>query len=92
MADRCIARAGRSEFYITGSLKHWNITPELHKINVPTLVLNGRYDEATDEVVAPLFWNVPHARWYTFPDSSHMPYWEEREAYMRLVAEFLAQK
>ncbi|GJE89194.1 proline iminopeptidase [Phanerochaete sordida] len=80
---------GPSEFNITGSLKNWDIIKELHKINVPTLVLNGRHDEATDEVVAPLFWHIPKVRWYTFPDSSHMPYWEEREAYMKFVAEFL---
>ncbi|EKM60681.1 uncharacterized protein PHACADRAFT_83971 [Phanerochaete carnosa HHB-10118-sp] len=84
--------AGPSEFNITGSIKDWDITPELHKISVPTLVLNGKYDEATDEVVGPLFWKIPHARWYTFPNSSHMAFWEEREAYMRFIAEFLAQE
>ncbi|EKM55974.1 uncharacterized protein PHACADRAFT_256971 [Phanerochaete carnosa HHB-10118-sp] len=83
---------GPSEFHITGSLKHWDITPELHKINVPTLVINGKDDEATDEVVKALFWNIPNARWYTFSNSSHMPFWEEREAYMRFVAEFLTQE
>lgn len=65
---------------------------ELHKIAVPTLVLNGRYDEATDEVVRPLFEHIPRVRWYTFAESSHMPYWEERERYMKFVSDFLAQK
>ena len=75
-----------------GSLKKWDITPELHKIAVPTLLINGRFEQAADEVVSPLFWNIPNVRWYTFPQSSHMPYWEEREAYMKFVMEFLGQK
>lgn len=52
-------------------------------------MLNGRYDEATDEVVAPLFQHIPQVRWYTFPESSHLPCWEERVAYIKFVAGFL---
>lgn len=84
-----MARLGASEFNITGPLKSWNIISELPKIKVPTLVLNGRYDEATDEVVAPLFQHIPRVRWYTFPESSHLPCWEERAAYIKFVAGFL---
>ncbi|KAI5114837.1 hypothetical protein M0805_001811, partial [Coniferiporia weirii] len=64
---------GPSEFHITGSLKEWTIIPELHRISVPTLILNGRYDEAQDACVEPFFWRIPRAKWYTFPESSHMP-------------------
>lgn len=63
-----------SEFYVIGSLKDWAITERLHKINVPTLLLNGRYDEAMDEVAEPYFEKVDKARWVTFAESSHMPH------------------
>lgn len=61
----------------------------MHKVNVPTLLLNGAYDEATDSTVLPMFKAIPKVKWYTFAESSHTPHWEEREKYMRLVAEFL---
>ena len=41
-------RNGPSEFTVIGSLKTWDVREELHKIKVPTLVINGEYDEARD--------------------------------------------
>ncbi|PCH41233.1 peptidase S33 tricorn interacting factor 1 [Wolfiporia cocos MD-104 SS10] len=80
---------GPSEFTITGSLKTWNVIPELHKINVPTLVMNGAFDEAQDSVVAPIFQEVEKVKWYTFQNSAHMAQWEERDKYMEIVGGFL---
>ncbi|KAF8191910.1 hypothetical protein K438DRAFT_2136591 [Mycena galopus ATCC 62051] len=56
-----IARNGPSEFDITGPLRNWSIISDAHKLNVPTLslLLNGRYDEARDSVVAPFFREIP---------------------------------
>ncbi|KAH9945098.1 proline-specific peptidase [Epithele typhae] len=82
---------GPSEFHITGSLKTWSIIPELPKINVPTLVLNGRYDEAQDSVVQPFFQHISSkVWWFTFANSSHMPHYEERELFMQRVGDFLS--
>ncbi|KAI0335534.1 prolyl aminopeptidase-2 [Cubamyces sp. BRFM 1775] len=80
---------GPSEFHVIGSLKNWSIIDEAHKINVPTLLLNGAYDEAADSSVMPFFKLIPKVKWFTFAESSHMPHWEEREKYMKLVADFL---
>ena len=41
-------RNGPSEFTVIGSLKTWDVRDQLHNINVPTLVINGEYDEARD--------------------------------------------
>lgn len=56
---------------------------------MPALLINGLHDEARDSVVAPWFQRIPKARWITFPYSSHMPHFEERERYMQVVGEFL---
>lgn len=82
-------RNGPSEFTVTGSLKKWDIRPSLHKIAVPTLLLNGRYDEAQDEVVEPYFRAIGKVKWYRFAESSHMPQLEEREEFMKVVVGFL---
>ncbi len=82
-------RNGPSEFHITGSLKEWSIIDDLHKIAVPTLLLNGKYDEAQDSVVQPYFRAIHKVKWYTFAESSHMPQYEERERYVQMVGDFL---
>jgi len=80
---------GPSQLQTTGSLENWSIIPELHRIEVPTLLLNGRYDEAQDECVRPYFQHIQRVKWYTFAESSHTPHWEERPLYMRIVRDFL---
>ena len=84
-------RNGPSEFHIVGSLKEWTIIDRIHLINIPTLLLNGRYDEAQDSVVEPFFKHISKVKWFTLAESSHMPQYEERELYMERVGSFLTQ-
>lgn len=86
-----ILRNGPSEFHVIGTLKEWNIIPELHRISVPTLLLNGRYDEAQDKCVLPFFQKIDKVKWYRFAEGSHMPHWEERDHYMQVVGDFLRE-
>jgi L-proline amide hydrolase len=80
---------GPSEFHVIGTLKTWDIVDMVHNIQAPTLVISGRYDEATPDTVRPYAEGIPNARWQIFENSSHMPHVEERHAYMQLVEEFL---
>lgn len=61
----------------------------MHKIKVPTLLINGRYDEAQDEVVEPFFKGIEKVKWVRFAESSHMPHMEEPEEYLKVVRDFL---
>ncbi|KAM7208550.1 L-amino acid amidase [Naviculisporaceae sp. PSN 640] len=81
---------GPSEFVITGWIKDWEGWQDAYKVEVDTLLLNGRYDEVTDICVEPWFKYIPRIKWVTFENSSHMAHWEERERYMRVVGEFLS--
>ncbi|CAG8975946.1 hypothetical protein HYALB_00007077 [Hymenoscyphus albidus] len=74
----------------TGSLKDWNIIPDLPKINVETFILHGRYDQVQDLAVIPFFELIPKVRWVTLENSSHVGFLEERERYMELLGGFLA--
>lgn len=80
---------GPTEFHVIGTMKDWTIEDRLGAIAVPTLLISGRHDEATPEVVRPYLENVPDIRWTLFEHSSHMPHVEERELCMRTVSEFL---
>ncbi|MGY2282599.1 proline iminopeptidase-family hydrolase [Pseudomonas gingeri] len=81
--------SGPTEFHVIGSLKDWTIIDRLHLVKVPTLVISGRHDEATEAVVRPYVEKIAGARWALFEDSSHMPHVEERQACMGTVVQFL---
>jgi L-proline amide hydrolase len=82
---------GPTEFHVIGTLKDWSIVDRLPLVAVPTLVISGRYDEATPLVVKPYVDLVPDVRWRLFENSSHMPHVEEREACMAVVGGFLRE-
>ena len=81
---------GPSEFHVIGSLKDWSIVGRLGTINVPTLLISGRYDEATPATVQPFADEIPNVRWEIFEQSSHLPHVEETERCMEVVGDFLA--
>jgi L-proline amide hydrolase len=81
---------GPSEFHCIGSLKTWDITDRLPEIDVPTLLVSGRHDEATPHIVEQIQTRIPGSRWRLFEDSSHMPHVEEPEAFLEAVEAFLA--
>jgi L-proline amide hydrolase len=80
---------GPSEFHVVGSLKDWDITDRLHEIDVPTLLVSGRYDEATPRIVGEIHERIPGSQWVVFEESSHMPHVEEPEAFLETVEAFL---
>jgi len=60
------------------------------KINVPTLILHGKYD-AFDYLEAAQFMaaTIADARLHVFESSGHAPFFEEREAFNAALNEFL---
>ena len=80
---------GPNEFTITGTIKDENITSRLGSIQVPCLVTTAKYDEVTPVVAQEIHDAIPGSRLIRFEESSHTPMWEEREAYIRVLANFL---
>lgn len=80
---------GPSEFHVTGSAKGWSAAERLGQIGVPTLVLSGRFDEATPALQETLVQGISGSRQVIFERSSHMPFWEEPDGYLAIVAEWL---
>jgi len=80
---------GPSELFVTGNLQSWRTTERLAQITAPTLVLCGRYDELAPQLQDTLVQGIKGSKFIIFEDSSHMPMWEEREAYLELVNQWL---
>lgn len=68
----------------------WTCVDSLHNIAVPTLLINSPNDLAQDIGIKPLFVKIPRVKWIHLPRTSHTPFLEDREEYMRVVDEFLA--
>ena len=80
---------GPNEFHVVGTLKNWSVVDRLHLVEAPTLLVSGRYDEATPDTLRPFADHIPDVRWHMFEHSSHMPHVEEEELYLRVVGTFL---
>lgn len=82
---------GPSEFHVIGTLKDWDITSRLGEIRVPTLVIGGRYDEATPAITETVHRGIPESEWVIFENSSHTPHIEETERYFQVLDQFLSR-
>ncbi len=84
------AMNGPSEFHVIGSLKDWGVQDCCPDIAVPTLLISGRYDEATPRTVQPFADLIPDVRWELFENSSHLPHLEEPEQFYAVLLTYLA--
>jgi L-proline amide hydrolase len=81
---------GPSEFHVIGTLRDWSVVDCCTGIVVPTLLISGRYDEATPVTVQPFADLIPNVRWELFEKSSHLPHLEEPERFATVMREYLA--
>lgn len=84
-----VTMQGPNEFLYTGNLKDWNRVPDLHRITAPVLITTGQHDELTPACALRMKQNLPNAELHCFPNSSHMPFYEEPHAYYPVLRDFL---
>lgn len=80
---------GPSEFHVIGVLKDWDIVNRLGEIRIPTLVISGRYDEATPAIAETVHHGISGSTWVIFENSAHVPHLEETERYLQVLTDFL---
>ncbi len=80
---------GPSEFYCTGTLQNWDIEQRLGEIDLPTLILSGRYDESTPAINEVLQRGIRNSEWRVFEESSHTPHLEQTQQYIQVLSGFL---
>jgi len=82
---------GPSEFHVIGTIRDWDITPQLGRIQVPTLLFCGRYDEVTPATVERAHHAIPGSEFVVMKQSSHMSQAEEPETTFALVRGFISR-
>jgi proline iminopeptidase len=87
-----ITMQGPNEFLYIGNLKDWNRVPDLPRIKMPVLITVGAHDELTPACALRMKIALRDAELKVFPNSSHMPFYEEPNAYYPVLIDFLARR
>jgi proline iminopeptidase len=94
--DRFMAHASEYSFnrnvneVLNADLKRFDLNPELPKFRCPTLVITGRYDmNVAPSVAWKIHRAIPQSQFVVFERSSHLPYFEEPEKFVKTVEDFL---
>ena len=85
------AMQGPNEWTPTGAIRGWDVRDRLGEIDVPTLVVRGRYDMCTDPIAATLVAGIRGAREVVLEESSHTPVLEETDRYLDEVRRFMRE-
>lgn len=80
------------EWILDGTLTGVELVPSLRALDVPALVLAGRYDRITPpDVQRTIARAIPNARLHVFEKSGHRPEFEEAEQWRNVVGRFLEE-
>jgi proline iminopeptidase len=80
---------GPNEFVVLGNLKDWDRWNDLTKIEMPTLVIGGRYDTMNPDDSRQMSELMPNARLAICENGSHLTMWDDQQTYFRHLIEFL---
>ena len=86
--DVYLSMWGPSEFTITGTLKNYDLLPELDKIKQPVLLICGDHDEAGVKTVKDYQMAFKNASMAVLPDSSHIHHIENPKLFLQIARNF----
>ncbi len=79
---------GPTEFYATGSLKSFDVTPRLAELRLPVLLVTGEFDEARPETAARYRKLIPGALLEVIPGAAHALFADNPTRTRQVLAEF----
>jgi proline iminopeptidase len=80
---------GPSELGASGKLEHWDRTADLHRIDVPTLVMGAEHDTMDPAHLRWMADQLPQGRYHHSPDGSHLALVDDADAYFAGLVDFL---
>lgn len=84
-----VSMQGPSEFGVSGKLEKWDITAQLPKLKVPTLVIGGTHDTMDPGHMKMVSGKVQKGRFLLCPEGSHMSMWDDQAHYFPGLISFL---
>ena len=80
---------GPSEFGIAEKLTNWDVSKELKKIKIPTLVICATYDTMDPKYMNWMSQQIPGSYLLLCTNGSHMCMWDDQETYFKGLVGFL---
>jgi len=78
-----------ADFFVSGTMMDTDFRKDLGKLNIPTLIVAGRYDGvSTPEYNVQYKTYLPNAQFEMFENSGHNPYLEEPGKFYELFGDF----
>ena len=84
-----ITMQGPSELGISGKLINWDVSKELPKITIPTLVIGAKYDTMDPEYMKWMATQVKNGTYLYCANGSHMSMYDDQETYMNGLIDFI---
>jgi proline iminopeptidase len=81
---------GPSELGASGKLLDWDRTADLHRIEVPTLVIGAQHDTMDPAHMREVAGSFPNGEYLHCPEGSHLAMYDDQETYMRGLTDWLA--
>jgi proline iminopeptidase len=83
---------GPNEFLYIGNLKNWDRLCDMHKLKMPCLIVTGTHDEIGPACAIKMNHVLPDSEVVVFPNSSHVPFYEEPIPYFAELQKFLKNR
>ena len=80
---------GPSEFEVTGTFKDWDRWEDLARIEVPTLLIVGRYDTMRVSDVERMHQLIPDSQLLICEHGSHLANWDDEDTSFTGLLAFL---
>jgi proline iminopeptidase len=80
---------GPSELGLSGVLLDWDRTADLHRIQVPTLVMGAEHDTMDPDHLRWMAGQLPRGRYHHCPHGSHLAIVDDQETYFDGLLGFL---
>ena len=84
-----VTMQGPSEMGIGGNLIHWDVSKELPKLTVPTLVIGAKYDTMDPEYMKWMATQMKNSTYLYCAKGSHMSMYDDQETYMKGLIDFI---
>lgn len=89
--DPYMEMQGPNEFLYIGNLKDWKRLDRMHQLDMQCLIVTGSHDEIGPACAKRMHNVMPNSEVVVFPNSSHVPFYEEPASYFPVFESFLGK-
>lgn len=77
--------------YVSGTMAGWDITGDLRRVRIPTLIRVGQFDHVTAGCAREIHRAIAHSRLVIARGQGHLPFYEDRDGYISLLRAFFSR-